>query len=214
MKETIQYAWVLECAKDWKERNSLCNRLRQNQNQRNEKHTFTHTNTAKSYDAITCVRIKYHTRYECDIVYAYIPQLICQFAHSLHSLLLLLLLLHSLWITNSFRHLWLSNCVWFRIWMFIQLMVLFWNGSLFDWLTYDVSEEIDLNTHRMCDVRIVVCCRCYCHCCYCLWTLLSFCWALFVQFTIAMEFSIRFTWTVRTHLMMLLWKFKQSCTVK
>lgn len=96
MKETIQYMNGCRSVQKSEKRKQLGNRLRQNQNQRNEKkNTFTHTNTAKSYDAITCVRIKYHHNI------THIPQLICQLAHSLHSLLFFIFL-HSLWITHYY----------------------------------------------------------------------------------------------------------------
>lgn len=135
--------------------------LRQNP-KTNEMKNISHSH--KHRKIIWCNSMRTHQISPCHIymygirMHMYGPQLICQL-RSLHSLSCCCC---CFCIHCESHTMWLSNFMWSCTLyvLFIQLMVLFWNGSLFDCQTCTTSQskEIDLNTQSIVNARIVVCC--------------------------------------------------------
>lgn len=154
MTETIRYDQAMECVRDWKERNSLCNLVYvkiQTNGMKNILHSYKHRKI------IWCNNMRTHQISHHTYMYG--------MAVTFSPLTFLLLLLHSLWIRIHFHVVVVElHVVLYTVRLFIQLMVLFWNGSLFD------CQSKATLTLNIVNARIVVCWRCYC---YCLWILLS-----------------------------------------
>lgn len=159
----------------------------------------THTNTAKSYDAITCVRIKYH--HHICVVYVYTCTAIdLPLTFFCAAVAFIVNRIHFDIVVVELHVVLCTVFVCLFSWWFCPEMVL---CSTVKNRTY-LSQRKSTLTLNIVNARIVVCWRryCYCYrcCCYCFWILLSFYSAsLFVQFTTAVEFSTRFIWRVRTH---------------